>query len=228
MIAKLLPSLRTSLLLAAGLGALLSPLAGHADERGKEIYGPCAACHGEFGQGGKKGEYPRIAGQQAKYMESQLKAFQKRIRVNIPMVPYTEERELSHEDMKIVSEYIAGIELPTAIPTFKDTDDALTRLQAMEKVMIVPREPGDVEAGKAIYQKQCAACHGKTAKGRGMFPRLVGQYSQYLKRQVDLYLKGDRPHDEETTQGVLNTLKPEEIQNILAYVTALQEEVNKQ
>ena len=76
MIAKLLPSLRTSLLLAAGLGALLSPLASHADERGKEIYGPCAACHGEFGQGGKKGEYPRIAGQQAKYMESQLKALQ--------------------------------------------------------------------------------------------------------------------------------------------------------
>ncbi|HET7776605.1 MAG TPA: c-type cytochrome, partial [Azospira sp.] len=107
-------------LLLACLGSLWLGGA-QADEKGKEIYGPCAACHGEFGQGGKKGEYPRIAGQQAKYIESQLKAFQKRIRVNIPMVPYTEERELSHEDMKIVSDYIAGIELPTAIPVFKDT-----------------------------------------------------------------------------------------------------------
>lgn len=170
MIAKLLPSLRTSLLLAAGLGALLSPLAGHADERGKEIYGPCAACHGEFGQGGKKGEYPRIAGQQAKYMESQLKALPEAHPGGHPHGALHRRAGTVHEDMKIVSEYVAGIELPTAIPTFKDTDDALTRLQAMEKVMIVPREPGDVEAGKAIYQKQCAACHGKTAKGRGMFP----------------------------------------------------------
>ena len=197
------------------------------EERGKELYGPCAACHGDYGQGGKKGEYPRIAGQQAKYIESQLKAFQKRIRVNIPMVPYTEERELPAGEMKEVAAYLNGIELPTAIPEFKDTDDALTRLTAMEKVMIVPREPGDVDAGKAIFQKNCAACHGKTAKGRGMFPRLVGQYTNYLKRQIAFYLKGERPHDEEGPTGILNTLGEGDIQNVLAYVTALQEEVNK-
>lgn len=34
-------------------------------DSGKEIYGPCAACHGDLGQGGKRGEYPRIAGQRA-------------------------------------------------------------------------------------------------------------------------------------------------------------------
>lgn len=197
------------------------------EERGKEIFGPCAACHGDYGQGGKKGEYPRIAGQQAKYIESQLKAFQQRIRVNIPMVPYTEERELPAADMKEVAAYLAGIELPTAIPEFKDTDDALTRLTAMEKVMIVPREPGDVDAGKGIFQKNCAACHGKTAKGRGMFPRLVGQYTNYLKRQIAFYLKGERPHDEEGKTGILNTLSETDIQNVLAYVTALQDEVNK-
>ena len=197
------------------------------EERGKEIFGPCAACHGDYGQGGKKGEYPRIAGQQAKYIESQLKAFQQRIRVNIPMVPYTEERELPAADMKEVATYLAGIELPTAIPEFKDTDDALTRLTAMEKVMIVPREPGDVDAGKAIFQKNCAACHGKTAKGRGMFPRLVGQYTNYLKRQIAFYLKGERPHDEEGKTGILNTLSETDIQNVLAYVTALQDEVIK-
>lgn len=197
------------------------------EERGKELFGPCAACHGDYGQGGKKGEYPRIAGQQAKYIESQLKAFQQRVRVNIPMVPYTEERELPASEMKEVAAYLAGIELPTAIPEFKDTDDALTRLQAMEKVMIVPREPGDVDAGKATFQKNCAACHGKAAKGRGMFPRLVGQYTNYLKRQIAFYLKGERPHDEEGKTGILNTLSETDIQNVLAYVTALQDEVNK-
>ena len=32
-------------------------------ENGEEINELCAGCHGEFGQGGKEGEYPRLAGQ---------------------------------------------------------------------------------------------------------------------------------------------------------------------
>ncbi len=190
---------------------------------GKEINGTCAACHGEFGAGGKKGEYPRIAGQQVKYIESQLRSFRARTRVNIPMFPYTQERELPDEDIKEVAAYLSRIELPTKMPTFTGNEDALTRLQMVEKVMIVPRAEGDVEAGGAIYQKKCAACHGKAGKGRGMFPMLVGQYTNYLKRQVDLYLKGDRPHDDDGTTGVLNTLQEKDINDILAYLTTLQE-----
>ncbi|MGB4911145.1 MAG: c-type cytochrome [Candidatus Dechloromonas phosphoritropha] len=61
----------------------------------------------------------------------------------------------------------------------------------------------DLEKGKEI-KGTCAVCHGETGKGRGMFPMLVGQYTNYLKRQVDLYRKGDRPHGEEGTVGVVN------------------------
>lgn len=192
-------------------------------EKGKEINGTCAACHGDQGAGGKKGEYPRIAGQRVGYIESQLKSFRSRTRVNIPMFPYTQERELSDADIKDVSAYLAGIELSTKMPTFKGTEDALTRLQMVDRVMIIPRAEGNIDHGQAIYQKQCAACHGKTGKGRGMFPMLVGQYTNYLKRQVDLYLKGDRPHDEEGTVGVLNGLKEQDVQDILAYLTSIQE-----
>ncbi len=215
-------------LLASAMLALAAALPAQAEtldfEKAKDIYGPCAACHGEFGAGGKKGEYPRIAGQLAKYMEQQLKAFQKQTRVNLPMIPYTKERELPDEDMKLVSAYLAQIELPTKQPVFKDSDDALTRLLAMEKVMIVPRAEGDIEHGGTVYQKACAACHGKTGMGRGMFPRLVGQYTSYLKKQVDAYLKADRPHDEETAkEGVLYTLQAKDIQDVLAYLTSIQE-----
>ena len=203
---------------------LLSLPATAADlEKGKEINGTCAACHGDHGQGGKKGEYPRIAGQQVKYIESQLKNFRARTRVNIPMFPYTQEREMSDEDVKDIAAYLAGIELPNAMPTYTGKEDALTRLLMADKVMIIPRAEGDLDNGGHIYQKQCAACHGKTAKGRGMFPMLVGQYTSYLKRQVDLYLKGDRPHDEEGTTGVLNSLDETQIRDILAYLTAIQE-----
>ena len=80
-----------------------------------------------------------------------------------------------------------------------------------------------IAQGRQIYADQCAACHGKTGKGRGMFPMLVGQYTVYLKRQVDLYLKGDRPHDEEGVVGVLNGLKEKDVQDVLAYLTSIQE-----
>ncbi|PKO48687.1 MAG: cytochrome C [Betaproteobacteria bacterium HGW-Betaproteobacteria-4] len=203
--------------------AVSYPVAAVDLEKGKEINGTCAACHSDNGQGGKKGEYPRIAGQQVKYIESQLRSFRARTRINIPMFPYTQERELSDEDIKDIAAYLSGIELDTKMPTYKGTEDALTRLLMAEKVMIIPRAEGDLENGGKIYQKQCAACHGKTGKGRGMFPMLVGQYTNYLQRQVDLYLKGDRPHDEEGTVGLLNALKPQDIQDILAYLTALQE-----
>jgi len=199
------------------------PVAAVDLEKGKEINGTCAACHGENGEGGKRGEYPRIAGQPVKYIEGQLQNFRSRTRMNIPMFPYTQERELSDEDIKDISAYIAGIELPNKMPTYTGKEDALTRLLMAEKVMIIPRSEGDLENGGQIYQKQCASCHARNGKGRGMFPRLVGQYTSYLKRQTDLYLKGDRPHDEEGVVGLLNGLKDQDIKDILAYLTSIQE-----
>ena len=215
-----LPSRFSALLLALALSA---PVAAVDHEKGKEINGTCAACHSDNGQGGKKGEYPRIAGQQVKYLESQLKNFRSRTRVNIPMFPYTQERELSDDDIKEIAAYLNGIVLDTKMPNYTGNEDALTKLLMAEKVMIIPRAEGDLANGEKLYQKQCAACHGKTGRGRGMFPMLVGQYTNYLQRQVDLYLKGDRPHDEEGLVGVLNGLKQPEIQDILAYLTSIQE-----
>jgi cytochrome c553 len=231
---------------------LLAPLfiaasLGHAAEQpgqqdsGKEVNGPCAACHGEFGQGGKRGEYPRIAGQRPAYLEQQLRNFRSRQRMNLPMFPYTQERELSDADIKAVSAYLAGIELPTKPPEFKDTDDALTRLLAMEKVMIIPRLEGDLENGKRNYDENCAHCHGKTGRGIGRFPMLVGQYTNYLQRQIDLYLKGERPHDQVTDEeeedskvqpadkpkvikkGILDRLTEKDLNDILAHITHLQD-----
>ncbi|HLO63795.1 MAG TPA: c-type cytochrome [Azonexus sp.] len=217
----MLMSLRIPFLLAAltcGGAALAADL-----DKGKEINGTCAACHGDNGQGGKKGEYPRIAGQQVKYIESQLKSFRARTRINIPMFPYTQERELSDDDIKDIAAYLNSIVLDTKMPTYTGNEDALTKLLMADRVMIIPRAEGNLENGEKIYQKQCAACHGKTGKGRGMFPMLVGQYTNYLQRQVGLYLKGDRPHDEEGTVGRLNDLKAQDIQDILAYLTSIQD-----
>lgn len=213
-----------SILPLAVIAVLSSAPAAAVDlDKGKEINGTCAACHSEHGQGGKKGEYPRIAGQRVTYLENQLKNFRARTRVNIPMFPYTQERELSNEDIKDIAAYLSSIELPNKMPTYTGNEDALTKLLMADKVMIIPRAEGDLEQGGRLYQKQCAACHAKTGKGRGMFPMLVGQYTNYLKRQIDLYRKGDRPHDDEGVGGVLSGLQEKDIQDILAYLTSIQE-----
>ena len=191
-------------------------------DKGKEINTTCAGCHGEFGQGGSKGEYPRLAGQRMGYIVDQLKSFRSRTRVNIPMYPYTQERELPDEDIKDVAAYLASIELPTTWPVFKDTDDALTRLTLTERVMIIPRAPGRLDNGEAVYQKKCATCHAKDGKGRGMFPMLVGQYTNYLKRQIDKYLAKERPHDDTEVGGILTTLSGDDVQDVLAYLTSIQ------
>lgn len=216
-------SMQAARTILLAIACVTMPAIAAEHEKGKEINGTCAACHGDFGQGGKKGEYPRIAGQRAAYIEDQLTSFRSRKRINIPMFPYTQERELPDEDIKEIAAYLASIELPTNMPTFTGNEDALTRLLMVDKVMIIPRVEGNIENGKAIFQKECHACHGKNGRGRGKFPMLVGQYTNYLKRQMDLYLKGDRPHDEDGVVGILNTLKPTDLQDILAYLTTLQE-----
>lgn len=201
----------------------LSPL-GQAQnlERGKEINGTCAGCHVDLGQGGKRGEYPRLAGQRPGHIAAQLHAFRARTRLNMPMFPYTQERELSDADIQDVAAYLASIVLPTKWPEFKAEDDALTRLTAMEKVMIIPRSPGNLETGEKIYQEECALCHGAEGLGKRKFPRLVGQYTNYLKKQMDAFLRGDRPHDEDGAIGALNQLKEQDLLDILAYLTLIQ------
>ena len=206
-----------------GLLLLALPVRALDLERAKEINGVCATCHGEYGQGGKRGEYPRLAGQRAAYLAEQLVSYREKRRINIPMFPYTQERELSNEEVEIISEYLAGIELPTRMPTFKGDEDALTRLLMTEKVMIIPRVEGNIENGKRLYHNDCMNCHARDGRGRSNFPMLAGQYTNYLMRQMEAYIRGDRPHDDDKPKsGVLMPLQESDLQDILAYLTTLQ------
>lgn len=190
---------------------------------GKDVNGTCAACHGANGEGGQAGEYPRLAGQPAAYLVAQLKSFQGRKRMNLPMFPYTEARELSETDMRDVAAYLSAIDLPAKPAVLPESATALEKLVAMEKVMVVARVEGDVESGKKAFRKRCAGCHGHTGEGRKGFPRLVGQYPNYLQRQVDTYRKAGRPHEaDELADDVLTKVSAKDVQDIFAFLTAAQ------
>ncbi len=212
---------------AVVLAVVFASAAAHAQDlaSGKDVFGPCAACHGANGEGGKGGEYPRLAGQPVSYLVDQLKAFQERRRINLPMFPYTEPRELSPADMKDVAAYLHGIELPTEAPQLPETASALERLEAAAKVLVVPKVAGDVEKGKATFHKKCAGCHGSSGQGKKDFPRLTGQWPSYLVRQSEKMRAGERLHEGDTPQSdVLHRVKPQELTDVLAWLTAIQAE----
>jgi len=43
--------------------------------------------------------------------------------------------------------------------------------------------PLHAKTGKQIYKK-CISCHGSKGQGKGLFPKLAGQHSRYLIKQL--------------------------------------------
>lgn len=85
-------------------------------ELGRKIYrggiadrgvAACASCHGAAGNG-IPAQYPRLAGQHQDYTLAQLQAFKTGGRNNSPQMA-TLAKRLSDEEMKAVSDYIAGL-----------------------------------------------------------------------------------------------------------------------
>ena len=193
-------------------------------ELGEEINETCAGCHGEFGQGSIDGEYPRLAGLTSGYIARQLRLFKQRQRINIPMLPYTNERELPEEDLVSIAAFLASIELPTRLPAINAAEfDALERLQASKKVVNIATYPGDVEAGRKFYKRECASCHGSDGYGDASkdIPQLAGQYSQYLLKQVENIRSGERFHDDPDDAGIFQEYSDAGIASMLAYLATL-------
>ncbi len=78
--------------------------------RGNEFSGlpACASCHG--GQGLGTPQLPRLAGQHPRYIEDQLKQFNKRERTNDNAVMHTIASKLSELETHAVAEYIATLD----------------------------------------------------------------------------------------------------------------------
>ena len=195
---------------------------------GQEINEVCAGCHGEYAEGGEEGESPRLAGLPAGYMEQELRHFKSKVRLNHPMVPYTKERELPEEDLLDVSAYIATIELYAKLPPIDEENfNAYERLLLSKKLLNVRRIEGDYAAGKQLYSRECASCHGRKGDGKlkSQTPLLAGQYTNYLLKQIHAYQKGTRIHDqEEASESIFKEYSEIQIHNLLAYLSILDDD----
>jgi cytochrome c553 len=194
-------------------------------DNGADINEVCAGCHGEYGEGGSDGEYPRLAGMPSAFLAKQLHLFRDRKRPNIAMVEYVDERQMPDADIQDISHYLSNIKLKTKLPPVDEHApdfDAYARLLESKRLMQIPRAPGDIESGKKIYKKECASCHGQEGWGNHekAVPMLAGQYTDYLWRQVEKYRKKIRIHDEEAPDDeLLSEFTDNEMRDIFAYLS---------
>ena len=174
-------------------------------ERGKTLHRQCALCHGLHSQGIIGGKYPRLAGYPEYYTIELIEKY-KDGTLNYPaMTVVGGLRNLPQEDIESLAAYIADIDLAEVYP------------------LDIPTPDGDLEDGQDLYQGDCKTCHGRKGEGKSRkeSPPLRGQYTEYLARQIDMFLKKERIHADDEEDETFVDYEPEEIQNILAYVATL-------
>lgn len=139
----------------------------------------CAACHGSRGQGNAAAGFPRLAGNSARYLLAQLKAFANGQRKSTIMQP--QAKRLTPKQMLDVATYLAGLKTPSE------------KFQVQNKARLAM---GREIAINGIWSKnvpECMACHGPGARGTPAFPALAGQNTKYIEAQLKAFANGQRP-----------------------------------
>jgi len=164
----------------------------------------CASCHGERAQGGKGGEYPRLAGQRADYIQLQLNNFRDRKRQNKPMLPIFKTGKLKQSDIEAVAAYLAGLPIPEP-----------------EEVGVPAEVDGDLEFGFELYERDCILCHGPDGRGKEEkgSPQLISQYPRYIAKQMADFRNEERWH--EYADKMFGEAYEDELDAVLAYVLSL-------
>jgi cytochrome c553 len=171
----------------------------------------CASCHGPDGNSTAPAN-PKIAGQGVDYLHKQLRDFKaaggkKPLRESPIMNSMV--ANLSEGDMKSLAGYYAGQPLKPAAAADKD-------LAALGQKLW---RGGDVANGVPA----CAGCHGPAGAGvPAQFPRLAGQYSEYVAAQLTAFREGRRANDPNSMmRGVVAHMTDQQIRAVAEYAAGL-------
>jgi cytochrome c553 len=178
------------LLCAAAAPALAAPDAA--------LIAHCQSCHGDGP--GSKADAPRLNGLSADYLLKRLQDFS----VPINQSPHAIDNmwsvvvDMPESAKRELVDYFAGL------PPFK----AALNGPAMGRDLYLKGMPQAVSA--------CGTCHGVSAEGEGINPRLAGQKQEYLKMQLWAFNLVARIH------GAMNVgalkMSSEQIDALAAYL----------
>ncbi|MFO1318456.1 MAG: c-type cytochrome [Burkholderiales bacterium] len=183
--------------------AQTAPDAASRDAARKLATTMCASCHGPEGAGSKP-SVPRLAGQQKAYLAAQLKAFRRHNRSDPEGHDYMWGVAATLDDNVVdgLADYFA-----TRPPMKGAAGDAALASKGQDLF-----ERGD--SGRDIAA--CAMCHGQQAEGQSVFPRLAGQYGQYLGRQMQMLRK--RLRESQVMHGIVRDLTDDDILALSTYL----------
>lgn len=174
------------------LGAQNVVAAGNAEEGQKKFY-TCAGCHGIDGYSNAVPNYPvpRIGGQHAESVVAAFKAYREGSRKHGSMEGNASG--WSDRDIEDLAAYVSK-----------------KRLSVEANVIT-----GNSKSGKD-KAASCAGCHGEEGNGSDPnYPRLAGQYEEYLSKSLKEYKKGLRKNP--IMNGMAASLSEQDIRDISAY-----------
>jgi cytochrome c553 len=208
---RLLAYVASAALLWAGAAAAQVPTKGDAAKGQKIATQVCAACHAADGNSPTPAN-PRIAGQIPEYLYKQLMDFKPRgakkaERENAVMAGMV--ASLSEADMRDLAAYYAGQKLKPAAAADKE-------LAALGQKLY---RGGNVASGMPA----CAGCHGPTGAGMpSQYPRIAGQFADYLEAQLKAFRAGARANDPNSMmRGVAVRMNDREIRAVAEYAAGL-------
>jgi cytochrome c553 len=171
----------------------------------------CAACHAADGNSTAPAN-PKIAGQIPEYLHKQLMDFKaqggkKPARESPIMMGMV--ANLSEAEMKALSAFYGGQKLNPATASDKNLVAAGQRLW----------RGGNAATGVPA----CAGCHGPAGAGMpAQYPRLAGQYADYIAAQLKAFKEGGRANDANgMMRAVAARLTDREIRAVAEYAAGL-------
>lgn len=197
--------------LTSWIGTLIlmcSPAGFAAD--GEKLFATCVACHGDEGEGNATLDAPAIAGQDAAYLERQLRHFRNR------------RRGADKSDPLGAQMQVAAMALADDAAVLK----VASYVASLPKTLNAAPVPGNLHNGNNLYQGKCGACHGGKAEGNPALkaPRLAGLDAPYIKRQFAHFRDGVRGTDPQDIPGrqmamMAKTLATErDLDDIIAFI----------
>ena len=167
----------------------------------------CASCHGPAGNSINP-EWPKLAGQHAKYTAKQIRDFKAGVtRNNALMAPMI--AGLSDQDIEDIAAYYAA---QSGTGGFASED-----LHALGERIY---RGGNMEAGVPA----CIACHGPRGAGNDPagFPSVAGQHATYTAMQIEDWRTGIRANDpNEMMADAVRYLTPREVKAVSEYIAGL-------
>ena len=177
--------------------------------KGKELSASCAACHGDEGIS-LNPTWPKIAGQNPKYLASQLYEFRKGPDGNRNnAVMYGIAMTLSDDDIENLSAYYASLK----------SNVGLTQDKYLDLGRNIYRG-GNME----IKIQACMSCHGPNGQGNyaAAIPMLSGQHAQYTYQQLKNFQASARSNDyNKMMRNIVHRMTDEEMKAVASYIEGL-------